>query len=150
MPKTRMPYGYQVDYHWDEDEQHQHHSEIELWCCICNHDEFGKVPGKTDGENAWFPYGDVEHHTTDFKIVRNGKFSREPVGKAHCKQDDGHKVHCAVANTEHGRIPGKASGDTCWYSYKGKEILTSNFWFLNRGKKFEQSDSSSSDQSDSD
>jgi len=26
---------------------------------------------------------------------------------------------CAIALTEHGKIPGKAKGDFCWYGYYG-------------------------------
>jgi hypothetical protein len=34
---------------------------------------------------------------------------------------------CAIAFTEHGKIPGKAKGDTCWYGYGGYEHHTKNF-----------------------
>jgi hypothetical protein len=45
-------------------------------------------------------------------------------------QTDFGDIWCAVALTEHGNIPGKASGNTCWYPYGGKEHSTNHFKFI--------------------
>jgi hypothetical protein len=43
-------------------------------------------------------------------------------------QNDGAgDLYTAVAHTNHGDIPGKAKGNTCWYPYGGKEVSTSDF-----------------------
>ena len=34
---------------------------------------------------------------------------------------------CAIARVREGKIPGKARGDRCWYSYAGKEHYTKDF-----------------------
>ena len=119
-----------------------------LWCCIANCDE-GKIPGKVavGADTCYYAYGGEEKQSNDFKVIRSGKFSKEPVGRAHGKQHDGEKTWCAIANTQWGRIPGKANHDTCWYPYDGEEHKTDNFWFVNKGK-IEQTDSSSVDSDD--
>ncbi len=46
-------------------------------------------------------------------------------------QNDGAgKLWTAVANTQHGLVGGKAKGDTCWYSYDGREHTTKDFSWL--------------------
>ena len=39
-------------------------------------------------------------------------------------------LYSAVALSRWGDIPGKAKGNTCWFSYEGKEYLTDNFVWL--------------------
>ena len=33
------------------------------------HSEWGRIPGKADGDMCWFPYGGEEHETHDFEWV---------------------------------------------------------------------------------
>ena len=42
-------------------------------------------------------------------------------------QGDTGSYWCAMARVREGKIPGKAHGDTCWYSYAGKEHYTKDF-----------------------
>ena len=52
------------------------------------------------------------------------------------RQIDGHgDLWCAVAETTHGKIPGKAKGDTCWYPHQGQEVLTKDFSFVVEAEK---------------
>jgi len=37
---------------------------------------------------------------------------------------------CAVANTEWGKIPGKAKEGTCWFPYGGEEKTTTDFQYV--------------------
>ena len=39
-------------------------------------------------------------------------------------------LFAAIANTDHGAIPGKAKDANCWYSYDGKESCTSKFYWV--------------------
>lgn len=43
-------------------------------------------------------------------------------------RSDRHAV--AVANSQWGRIPGKAEGGMCWYAHGGKEHITEDFWYV--------------------
>lgn len=71
------------------------------------------------------------------------KQSRQaPPGSAHgfephgFQTDGGGYVWCAVARTQWGRIPGKAQGQTCWFSYGGREHTTGDFYYIGkRGDK---------------
>eukprot|EP00586_Coscinodiscus_wailesii_P000112 CAMPEP_0172478932 /NCGR_PEP_ID=MMETSP1066-20121228/3153_1 /TAXON_ID=671091 /ORGANISM="Coscinodiscus wailesii, Strain CCMP2513" /LENGTH=480 /DNA_ID=CAMNT_0013238887 /DNA_START=1270 /DNA_END=2712 /DNA_ORIENTATION=+ len=102
----------------------------DLWCAVAVTD-WGAIPGKSDGDTCWYSYGGEEHETTDFKLVKDGGLrSGEPVGSAHGIQLDFGRLYCAVANSEWGRIPGKAAGDTCWFPYGGAEHTTDDFDFV--------------------
>ena len=51
-------------------------------------------------------------------------------------QNDGAgRLWCAIAHTEHGRIPGKAKGNDCWYPYGGKEHHTHDFTFVRNQRR---------------
>ncbi|XP_074646735.1 uncharacterized protein LOC141902760 [Tubulanus polymorphus] len=45
-------------------------------------------------------------------------------------QNDAGPLYLAVADTNIGRIPGKAMKGTCWYSINGKEEETAAFWWI--------------------
>lgn len=96
-----------------------------MWCAVAN-TTWGKIPGKARKDECSFPYGGKEHKTKDFVKVRSTVFSKVNTGTtAQGKQTDGHGLlWCAVANTPHGKIPGKASDGTCWYAHNGGEHLT--------------------------
>lgn len=101
-----------------------------LWCAIAN-TEHGQIPGKAKGGTCWYPYGGEEHTTEDFVLVRVRKLNKAPRVAAHGHQTDGGgDLWCAVAKTEHGKIPGKANASgECWYSYDGKEHTTTKMKF---------------------
>jgi len=117
----------------------------QLWSCVC-HTRFGDIPGKCNGQHAWYPYSGREEKTDEFSYVtarawRLLKASEAPpqalaVGK---QKDAAGTVYAGLANTPQGRIPGKAKGNNCWYPYGGKEVLTNDFeyvcynWALVRG-----------------
>jgi len=61
-----------------------------------------------------------------FHLVKN-----EQQGIATGHQNDGAgTLYTAVAHTNHGDIPGKAKGNTCWYPYAGKEEYTQDFSYV--------------------
>ena len=120
-----------------------------MWCAIAN-TEHGKCPGKAKEGTCWFSYGGKEYQTNDFKLVKSRKYSTECKGKPQAKQDDGTDLWCAVANTPHGHIPGKAHGDTCWYPYGGKEYTTHDFKWVVSKKNLEANDDNTSSSSSSD
>ncbi len=48
-------------------------------------------------------------------------------------QNDGAGYHYAViAETPHGRVPGKAKDYTCWYPYDGREHITHDFCWVRK------------------
>jgi len=92
----------------------------------------GKIPGKAKGNTCWYPLGAKENTTSDFEyICYNFALVKGPQPAdaiASGNETDGAGVHyAAVAHVEQGNIPGKAKGNTCWYSYGGKELTTDNF-----------------------
>ena len=113
---------------------HQNDGAGDLWCAIAE-TEHGKIPGKAKGDTCWFSYGGYEHSTKNFRVIRSHKESSECHGKSQgCQNDATGDLWCAVANTPHGKIPGKAKGDTCWYPYGGKEHHTHDFKFICKQK----------------
>lgn len=111
----------------------------DYWCAIAN-TEYGPIPGKARGDTCWYPYGGEEHETDDFEIIKQGGLSEEPRGDPHAEQEDGAKIWCAVAQTEHGRIPCKANEDGCWYPYGGEELESDNFRFVYKHEQKPQGD----------
>ena len=101
--------------------------------------EFGRIPGKCTEKECWFPYGGLERTSGTWEpivgcrscpvhLVPHSSSSTPPEGTVNGKQNDmSGPIYSAIADTEWGAIPGKAIGDTCWFSYDGKEMETSNF-----------------------
>merc|ERR1712012_718432 len=54
---------------------------------------------------------------------------KEEIGPGYQTDGAGY-LWCAVANTEHGRIPGKAKEGICWYPYGGQEHTTDDFDYV--------------------
>ena len=108
----------------------------EYWLAIAK-SQWGTIPGKANGKGeCWYPYGGKEYYVTkEFayvtsirptKLVKN--CSPPPFAIMSGYQTDGAGyVYAAVAESEYGKIPGKAKGDTCWYSYDHQEHSTKNF-----------------------
>lgn len=103
--------------------------------------EWGKIPGKAKDGTCWYPFNGEEHYTDAFhyvvytsphKLIHNGESGPPegalPVGN----QSDGRgDQYAAIANTEWGRIPGKADGNVCWYPCNGVEHETQDFdWIV--------------------
>ena len=66
--------------------------------------------------------------------VRNkGQPTPHNAVKLGCEKDqfgENYSLYSAVALSRWGAIPGKAKGNTCWFSYEGKEYPTDNFVWL--------------------
>jgi len=99
------------------------------------HSQWGNIPAKAAGNQAWFPYGGKEHCTSDFswvivnghQIVRNAG-GPPPRAVACGHQNDGAgTLWGVIAHTPHGNIPAKAIGNNCWYPYGGAEHSTNEF-----------------------
>lgn len=109
-----------------------------VWGAVA-HTPHGNIPGKAKGGNCWYPYGGNELSTNNFSwIVPRFSLVKShiaPQNSIPCgMQNDGAGiVWLAVANTPHGTIPGKAIGNTCWYSYGGKETPTNDFSYVTSG-----------------
>jgi len=105
-----------------------------LWCAVAE-TEWGRIPGKAKDGVCWFSYGGKEHETRNFQLVYDRVLSQQPIGPSHGFQNDGAgPLWCAVANTPHGNIPGKAnSANTCWYAYGGSEHETRDFSYVSHG-----------------
>ena len=99
----------------------------------------GHIPGKAKGGECWFPYGGKEHSTSDFHYFDGSSGSAPNEGTSHSEpqraspfppghqNDGGGDLWCAIANTHHGFIPGKAKDGTCWYPYGGEEHTTDEY-----------------------
>mmetsp|Transcript_46769 Transcript_46769/g.109487 ORF Transcript_46769/g.109487 Transcript_46769/m.109487 type:complete len:179 (-) Transcript_46769:107-643(-) len=100
----------------------------EYWCAIAQ-TPCGRIPGKAKGGTCWYPHGGKEHTTRDFQVMRGQNVGVRGNPQGH--QTDGQgELWCAIARTPWGNIPGKAKNGTCWYSYGGKEHLTSDFFYV--------------------
>eukprot|EP01068_Selenidium_serpulae_P013818 Selendium_serpulae@DN6014_c0_g1_i1.p1 len=77
---------------------------------------FGEVPGKTlvGGKQCWYGYDGKEVVTSDFRVVGGDV-------KPFAQALDGKLVKMGIAHCNIGYVPCKYDGDTCWYTYDGKE-----------------------------
>lgn len=117
---------------------HQHDSG-EYYLAVAN-TEWGRIPGKARDGVCWFSYWGNEHESTDFDYithpnsmttVSNNGDGPPPGARPIGYQDDGRgDQYAAIANSEWGRIPGKACDGTCWYPYNGQEYETDDFEWL--------------------
>jgi len=115
---------------------HQNDGTGSVWLGVAN-TQWGDIPCKAVGNNAWFPYGGIEHTTNDFSYVevRNStlvKAQNPPVNAIPCghQKDGAGTLWAAIANTQWGTIPAKASGNTAWFPYDGKEHSTHDFFWV--------------------
>jgi hypothetical protein len=105
-----------------------------VYYCALAQTRWGTIPGKSKNGECWYPYGGKEHRITSGYVVyeeglcvSSQNADIEPLGF----QTDGvGQLWCALAHSQYGRIPGKADSSSCWYSYGGKEYLTSRFSFV--------------------
>lgn len=133
-PPGARPIGYQNDGRGDQ------------YAAIAN-TEWGTIPGKACDDTCWYPYGGAEYETDDFEYVACSRVSdpyHEKMDIDFVKQcdppanglmmgyqNDGGGDHwVAVADTEYGKIPGKAKDGTCWYCYNGEEYTTEDFHYV--------------------
>jgi len=49
-------------------------------------------------------------------------------------QNDGGDYWCAISHSQYGKIPGKAQGKRCWFSWGGKEHITDKFEWIGNAK----------------
>ena len=78
---------------------------------------------------------DLTHNFNPVDFVRNhpgNPASNNAVKLGYQKDGAGktYSLYSAVALSRWGAIPGKAMGNTCWFSYEGKEYHTENFVWL--------------------
>lgn len=114
------------------------HDAGDLWVAVAN-TEWGTIPGKAKDGNCWYSYGGEEHITQDFvwvtsdcpvKLVKNEGIV-PPLAVVCGYQDNHGYLYPAIADDDTiGRVPGKASGNTCWYPYGGKELATNDFYWI--------------------
>jgi len=133
-PPGARPIGYQDDGRGDQ------------YAAIAN-TEWGRIAGKACDNLCWYPYNGQEYETEDFEYLtclRVNDACHESMdidfvqqsdipenGLKFGYQDDGRGEHCiAVAETEWGKIPGKAQDGTCWYCYNGQEYETDSFHYV--------------------
>lgn len=118
---------------------HQHDSG-EYVCAVANTD-WGQIPCKADlNGNCWYGYYGNEHGCSDFKYVTFPcSMTTTPNtgdGPPACARPVGYQTdgrgdqYAAIANTEWGKIPGKACDNTCWFPYGGAEHETTDFEYL--------------------
>jgi len=116
------------------------HDSGEYYLAVAN-TEWGRIPGKAKDGNCWYSYDGNEHSTDDFDYVthpnsmttvQNDGCGPPPGARPIGYQNDGRGDQYAVlANTEWGRIPGKACDSSCcWYSYGGEEKECDDFEWL--------------------
>jgi len=102
------------------------------------HTPQGDIPGKAMGNKCWYSYGGKEIETSTFSwlVCQPGGLSLVPnaggpppnaVQEGRQNDQPGVPFYCAVANSEWGTIPGKATGNKCWFPYGGKEHVTNSF-----------------------
>jgi len=105
------------------------------------HTQWGDIPAKAKGNQAWFPYGGAEHATNNFSWVSVPGYqlvpnqgSPPPKAVVAGHQNDGAgQLWAAIANTQWGTIPAKAIGNNAWFAYGGKEHTTNNFsWVVHQ------------------
>jgi len=108
---------------------------------------WGTVPGKACENTCWYGMNGQEYETRDFKYLtcsrvsnsRHEKMDVDFVRQSHppenglmmgYQNDGGGNQWIVVADTPYGKIPGKAKGDVCWYTYDGKEHETRSFHYV--------------------
>lgn len=132
-----LPYEAEVDIAAsaaDQPNEIQAQGDKSMYCAIALNTGFGDIPGWSDGETCWYPYGGKSVPTKDFKIFEGQILSDAPQGPAAGTQTDGGGQHWYAVTTtkcEHKlRIPGKAKGKSCWYAWDGKEHFTVHFRYV--------------------
>jgi hypothetical protein len=99
------------------------------------HTPHGNIPGKAAGNECWYPYGGAEHTTHDFDwivsppfmLLRHQQFPQPGAATPQGHQPNFGPLWVAIAHAPEGNVPGKASGNTCWYPFGGRENTTSDF-----------------------
>lgn len=115
---------------------HQRDGSGNYWGAVA-HTEWGEIPCKARGSEAWFTYFGREYATNQFSyiVVANGWHLEKHQGRVPqnalrvgYENNGGGNRYLAVAHTEWGEIPAKAgTGGECWFGYGGKEMVTSAF-----------------------
>jgi hypothetical protein len=109
-----------------------------MWCCTVVKHGITYI-GKSTKTEAWYGVQEMEHGTRKgFTICTTALVaSNEPSSPCVVSQEGYGELWFALASTEHGTIPAKASRAQegvvakCWYTYGGAEIcITENFTYL--------------------
>lgn len=81
----------------------------------------------------------LEYNPVDY-VRNNGQPAPHNAVKLGLEKDQFGENYClysAVASSRWGDIPGKAKGNTCWFSYDGKEYHTDNFLWLTSNRELQ-------------
>jgi hypothetical protein len=110
---------------------------------IVAHTQWGDIPGKATQWDMYYSYGGREHSggqfswvvsagTTSLVSARSKFHGPVPCGAIKCGNqiDQSGRLFAAIANTQWGKIPGKANKNTCWFPYAGQEHSTPDFDFI--------------------
>ncbi len=108
-------------------EPHAHADDGDYMCAIaptC----YGPMPGKSKDGTIWYAdyYGSFATYCGVFKELEGPViFTADP--NEISKIGD---YYCAVANTEWGKIPGKAKDGTCWFCQGEEAKTTTDFQYV--------------------
>ena len=98
------------------------------WAALCKNTPHGTMPGKFDGNAAYYPWGEIEHRCGDYELIYGKLAPATSSLPAGCEpkgfQFDAQMPHYnVVIYGAHGLMPGKANADLSWafYSWGGKE-----------------------------
>ena len=121
-----------------------------LWSVIAiEHASSGlqEIPGKSNGEACWYSKDGKQHCTRHFSwiistantevISSYNKFDPPPNAIYRTTTHDSNgPYYSIIANTEWGRIPGKANLRIGWFGYNGKEYPTADFdWIVQTNRE---------------
>jgi hypothetical protein len=109
-------------------EPHGHEDDGDYMCAIAP-TYYGPMPGKSKDGTIWYVEGGnstVASFSGTFNVLEGPViFTSDP--NEITKLGD---FYCAVANTEWGKIPGKAKDGTCWFYYGGEAKSTTDFQYV--------------------
>ena len=112
-----------------------------LYLAVANDGQWGTLPAKAKHNTCWYSYDGEELYTDDFSwvcaktgtvnvVINDGSGPPKNAIISGYQTDGVGDLYTALAIGDHGTVPGKAKGDSCWYPYHGKEIKTSQFFWV--------------------
>jgi hypothetical protein len=95
------------------------------WCAYVDAKPHGTYLGKATDTECWYGSRGWEYHQkAGFRRVRVQVVLSADRGPPVLTQDGYGSLWFALAQTEHGQIPAKASETKCWYTFAGEEYET--------------------------
>jgi hypothetical protein len=110
-------------------EAHGHEDDGDYMCAIMP-TFYGPVPGKTKDGKVWYVDYCGNHSFCEspgiFKVLEGPViFTSDPNEISNIGQ-----YYCAVANTEWGKIPGRAKDGECWFCCGGEAKSSTDFQYV--------------------